>query len=178
MRVPFFVYWKDRVKPGTSDHICALYDFLATAADIAGIEPPQSDGISLLPAVSGNAKKQKEHDYLYWENGTHTPQARSLRYGKWWAFSPHPDQAPELYDLEKDMQCRNNLADENPEVIAKVLAIFESAHEDSKWYRNPGESDEKWKEKINAAEKEGSLQNPTRANTTFSKKSETHYSPA
>jgi arylsulfatase A-like enzyme len=32
MRVPFFVYWKNRVAPGESDHVCTLYDILATLA--------------------------------------------------------------------------------------------------------------------------------------------------
>ena len=35
VRVPFFVYWKDKIKAGENDHICTLYDVLAAAADLA-----------------------------------------------------------------------------------------------------------------------------------------------
>ena len=39
VRVPFFVYWKDKIKAGENDHICILYDVLATSADLAGLMP-------------------------------------------------------------------------------------------------------------------------------------------
>jgi len=63
--------------------------------------------------------------------------------------------------------CKNNINDQHPDIINRVEKIFAEAHTDNEWYRNPGESDEDWKAKSAKAEKEGSLQTPTRANTTF-----------
>ena len=71
VRVPFFVYWKDKIKAGENDHLCALYDVLATAADLAGIAPPKTDGISFAPILRGKPNEQETHRYLYWENGSH-----------------------------------------------------------------------------------------------------------
>ena len=42
VRVPFFVYWKDKIKAGENDHICALYDLLATAADRCRCHAPEN----------------------------------------------------------------------------------------------------------------------------------------
>ncbi len=167
MRVPFFVYWKGVITPGESDHITALYDFFPTAAVFAGVESPGTDELSLVPILTGKSKKQKNHEYLYWENGTRTPHAQSTRVGNFWAFRANPSEPIELFDLKTDIMCKNNINDQHPDIINRVEKIFAEAHTDNEWYRNPGESDEDWKAKSAKAEKEGSLQTPTRANTTF-----------
>ena len=56
---PFFVYWKDTIKAGENDHICTLYDVLATAADLAGIMPPKTDGISFAPTLLARPNEQE-----------------------------------------------------------------------------------------------------------------------
>ncbi len=58
VRVPFFVNWPGKIASGESSHICALYDFLATAAYLAGTKVPKNDGISLLPTLTGNSAAQ------------------------------------------------------------------------------------------------------------------------
>jgi len=68
VRVPFFVYWKDKIKAGENDHLCVLYDVLATAADLAGVMPPKTDGISFAPTLLARPNEQRTHEYLYWEN--------------------------------------------------------------------------------------------------------------
>lgn len=67
IRVPFLARWPGKIKPGSaSDHISAFWDMLPTFCEMAGIAAPKdTDGISILPALLD--KKQKEHDYLYWE---------------------------------------------------------------------------------------------------------------
>ena len=57
VRVPFFVYWKDKIKAGENDHICTLYDVLATAADLAGVIPPKTDGIQFCTDIARKAKR-------------------------------------------------------------------------------------------------------------------------
>jgi len=67
IRVPMIVRWPGHVKAGgVSDQVWAFWDFMPTAAQMGGVESPQGiDGISMLPALLGQA--QKDHDYLYWE---------------------------------------------------------------------------------------------------------------
>ena len=53
IRVPMIVRWPGRVQAGrVSDQIWAFWDFLPTAAELAGAKPPADiDGISMVPAI-------------------------------------------------------------------------------------------------------------------------------
>ncbi len=167
LRVPFFAYWKGRVRTGESDHVCALYDILATVADLADVPPPPTDGISLVPTLLGEPDKQQEHRYLYWENGTRSPHTQSVRLDQYWAYRSHPSQPIELYDLDRDTACANNIAQEHPEVVMKVRHIFREAHAESQWYVNPGESKQDTAAKRKKAQTAGQMQNPIKPNTTY-----------
>jgi len=167
VRVPFFVYWKDKIKAGDNDHVCALYDVLATLADLAGIAPPKTDGISFAPILLGTPDKQETHRYLYWENGTMSRHAQSIRMDQWWAYRDHPSKPIKLYDVTEDLACNNDLAEDNPEVIDRIRQIFTEAHVDSEWYVNPGESKEQTSAKRVKAASMKSMQRSTRANTAY-----------
>jgi arylsulfatase A-like enzyme len=167
MRVPFFAYWKGKIKAKESDHLCALYDILATTADLAGTAPPKTDGISISATLLSKSHQQRKHKYLYWENGTRSPHAQSVRMDQWWAFRDHPSKPIELYDITKDIDCENNLAGDNPKIVAKIEQIFKEAHVDSKWYVNPGESKAEIAAKKQKAEDSGQMQTPVKANTIY-----------
>ncbi|MEF8812097.1 MAG: arylsulfatase [Bacteroidales bacterium] len=167
VRVPFFAYWKGKIEPGETDHVCALYDFMATAADLAGVSVPETDGISLVPTLLGEPENQKKHNYLYWENGTRSPHTQSVRMDQWWAYRSHPSEPVKLYNLSRDIACENNVAKENPDVVKDVKQIFQEAHVDSKWYVNPGESKEQIEAKRNKAREMGQMQRSVRPNTAF-----------
>src|SRR5881392_819697 len=51
IRVPMIVRWPGKIKAGTTnDQVWAFWDFLPTAAEIAGVKPPKDiDGISMMP---------------------------------------------------------------------------------------------------------------------------------
>jgi arylsulfatase A-like enzyme len=166
VRVPFFAYWKGKIKTQENDHICALYDILATSADLAGTTPPKTDGISLAPTLLSKPDQQK-HIYLYWENGSRSRHAQSVRMDKWWAFRDNPSKPIELYDITKDIDCERNLAKDNPNIVAKIEQIFKEAHVDSKWYINPGESKAQIDAKTQKAQDSGQMQTPVKANTIY-----------
>src|SRR5207302_3591293 len=67
IRVPTLARWPGKIKAGqVSDQVWAFWDLLPTAAELAGVGPPQGlDGISMVNALLGN--KQQDHEYLYWE---------------------------------------------------------------------------------------------------------------
>ena len=172
LRVPFFVYWKGKIRAGENDHVCALYDVLPTVADLANAVPPKTDGISLAPTLLGEPDKQDTHPYLYWENGTRSRHAQSVRMDQWWAYRDHPSKPIALYDITKDIDCRNNLAEDNPNVIEKIRHIFVRAHTDSEWYVNPGESDIQTAAKREKAAAMNSMQNSVRPNTIYKEQAE------
>lgn len=167
MQVPFFAYWKGKIKAEESEHICALYDILATTADLAGAAPPKTDGISLVPTLLAKPNEQRKHKYLYWENGTRSPHAQSVRMDQWWAYRQHPSKPIELYDITKDIDCEEDLAEDNPNIITKIKQILKEAHVNSEWYVNPGESKAQIVAKRQKAQTTGQMQNPVRPNTTY-----------
>lgn len=170
VRVPFFAFWPGRITPRESALPCALYDFLATAADLAGVPIKHAqDGISLVPELANQPDRQQEHAYLYWENGSFAPHAQAVRIGSWRAYREHPSKPTELYQIEKDVASERDVAGDHPEIIQKIEAIFVEARTESLWYVNPGESQEVLAKKRQQAKEAGKLQVPVKANTTYSR---------
>jgi arylsulfatase A-like enzyme len=134
INAPFLARWPGQIKPGTkSDHISAFWDVVATMADLTGQPTPkQSDGISFLPTLKGTS--QKKHDYLYFEHPQSKEHDKAVRLGKWkgvlrgWKQWKNRTGKIELYDLSKDPGESKNLADANPEIVAKIKKIMEEAH--------------------------------------------------
>ena len=138
---------------------------MPTLAELAGTTAATSDGLSFVDALLGRADAQAAHPYLYWENGSAEPHVQSVRLGDtWWACRPHPDKPVALYAIEEDVPCAHDVAAAHPEVVRQVLEIFATAHEDSAWYRNPGESDAVFEAKTKRARESGQLQMPTPPN--------------
>lgn len=140
IRVPFIARWPGKIKGGsTSEHIGYFGDFMATVAELSGGKAPEGlDSISFVPTLLGKDKEQKQHEYLYWEfyeQGGKT----AVRAGNWKAVRlGFGDAVPiELYDLSKDLGEENNVADKNPEVVAKMKEIFAKARIDSPDWKIP-----------------------------------------
>lgn len=164
-RVPFFASWPGSIRPGTSERLTPLYDFLPTAAELAGAKAPKCDGVSFAGELTGGPGAGQKHEYLYWENGSRLPHGQAVRIGTWYAMREHPDKPVHLFDVEADPGCKTDRAAERPELVKRAKAIFAAEHVDSEWYRNPGQSDESFRAKQRRAEKEGTVQKATRANS-------------
>ena len=129
IRVPMIVRWPGRAKPATSDQAWAFWDFLPTAAEVAGAKCPGGlDGISALPAILG--QPWKGHEYLYWEFYEGGFQ-QAVRMGDWKAVRKGLDGKTELYDLRSDVRETRNVADQNPEVVKHVEEVLRAARVDS-----------------------------------------------
>jgi arylsulfatase A-like enzyme len=151
IRVPMIAWWPGTIKAGAvSDQVWAFWDFLPTAAAIAGAKPPENiDGISMLPTLLGQ-KQTNQHEFLYWEfheKGTR----QAVRMGDWKAFRPAPGKPLELYNLKADISESTDLAEKNPEVVAKIEDYLKTARTDSdRWpIKSPAEAA---KEKHNPAD--------------------------
>jgi arylsulfatase A-like enzyme len=167
-RVPFFVNWPGKIKPGTSSELVALYDFPATACDLAGIDAPVTDGKSLVPLLMGKSPAETDfHEYLYWENGSFGAHSQAARFRNWYAYREHPDKPLQLWDLSSDIPCNIDVSESNQEIVEEALRIFQESHEPSEWYVNPGDPEELIERKRVKAEKEGSIQEPVRANSRY-----------
>ncbi|MFQ6097745.1 MAG: arylsulfatase [Armatimonadota bacterium] len=130
IRVPAMVRWPGKIEPGTvSDFPWAFWDFLPTAADIAGVAPPADlDGTSILPTLLG--REQEPHRFMYWEFHE-GPSKQAVRMGSWKAVRLSPSKPLELYDLSTDIGETKNVADEHPDVVAKIEEYLETARTES-----------------------------------------------
>jgi arylsulfatase A-like enzyme len=131
IRTPMIVKWPGKVRAGSvSDHVSAFWDVMPTLAEITGSQAPEGiDGISFLSELLG--KKQKKHDYLYWE--FHEQGGKiAVRMENWKAVKPDINKTPqgmtELYDLSVDINETNNIASSNSEIVLKMEEIIQQAH--------------------------------------------------
>ncbi len=130
IRMPFIVAWGDRIAPQVCDHIGYFPDVMPTLCDIAGIDSPKTDGISLLPTIRGKQKRQKQHEYLYWE----FPGGKgwvAVRYGKWKGLLREVKSGNdriELFDISTDLREEHDLAAEHPEIVEKMRQFIRESH--------------------------------------------------
>ncbi|NQU20315.1 MAG: arylsulfatase [Candidatus Nealsonbacteria bacterium] len=125
IRVPTIAWWPGKVAAGsTSSEPLAFYDFLATACDVAGIDPPQqTDGVSFLPTLLAKPDDQTHHEYLFWKYG----KKEAARIGKWKAVRLAPERPLELYDLADDVGESRNVAGEHPDVVQRMEVAMRQA---------------------------------------------------
>lgn len=129
LRIPMVAYWPGRIKPGQTSHLLWYFpDVFPTIAELTGTKPPKDiDGISIVPTLLGEkaaGRKQKLHNYLYWElNGQ-----VALRQKNWKIVKPRRSRTWELYDLSKDISEKNNVAGKFPDRLAKLKKLAEQAH--------------------------------------------------
>ena len=133
IRVPLLVRWPGKIRAGsTADFIGSFADVLPTLADLAGTKGPQAtDGVSFVDTLMGNGRRQKRHEYLYWEfyEGR---SARAVRMGDWKAVvKPFHGTKVELYHLGKDLGEKTNVAADHPDVVARARAAIKDAHRPS-----------------------------------------------
>lgn len=130
IRVPMIAIWPQVIKPGSvSDHISAFHDVMPTLVDITGSKiPDDACGISFLPALIG--KKQKQHEYLYWEFPGYGGQM-AVRIGDFKALRKDMHNGNlewELYNLKNDLAEMIDVSEKHFEVIAQVEEIVAVEH--------------------------------------------------
>lgn len=129
IRVPMIACWPGMIQPGsTSRHVSAFWDFLPTVCDLTEISCPDGiDGLSFLPAMLGEERKQQDHEYLYWEFHERKTTNQAVRMGRWKAVRQSPQGPIELYDLDEDIGETHNIADQNPEVTHNIQVLLKRA---------------------------------------------------
>ncbi len=136
IREPTIAWWPGKIAPGSvSDHPAYFGDFMATACELAGVEPPENvQSISFLPTLLGKPDEQKKHEYLYWEF-YERGSAQAVRFGDWKAIrEPMFTGEVQLYNLAEDIGEEHNVADRHPDLVAKAIAYMTDAHvDDPKW---------------------------------------------
>lgn len=138
IRIPF-ICWGAGVPKGTvSDHQLAFYDLMPTfmeysgafsKKEIAARSLPQADGISFCPTMIGKARKQRRHDFLYWEMSDGPTQVIGVRQGDWKLVVSQGK--PFLYNLATDIHEDHDLKDIHPDKLAELIRIVHQEHTDN-----------------------------------------------
>lgn len=133
IRAPMLARWPGVIQAGTvTDHISGFQDILPTIAELIGQPvPEQNDGLSFMATLQGRAQLQPAHEYLYWEFCKGNDQkifSQAVRQGQWKAYR-ETGNPTELFDLQEDPSEQRDLAKSMPEMVQKMEAIMQQAHQ-------------------------------------------------
>ncbi len=126
-RIPFIVRWPPVVKAGT---VCSQLvhhaDVIATLADVWSKPLPVNageDSFSLMPLLKGGGRPIREHAVSCASSGV-----PGFRLGDWkliLAADPQSKSPVQLYNLADDLGEKTNLAEAQPERVARMKTQFE-----------------------------------------------------
>lgn len=124
-RIPFMVRWPGKIKPGiVNDHTVCLNDFLATSAEIIGVNLPDNageDSKSLLPEFLGTAGKGVREATIHQSASGDL----AIRQGIWKLVFLAANKQ-ELYNLQEDLSETKDLSAANPEIVRKMTLLMKS----------------------------------------------------
>ena len=144
-RVPGIFRWPGQIPAGqVSDVTLTSMDLLPLFCGLAGVDQPgdrKIDGAEIFPILSGK-ETASPHPFLYYYNGTNL---QAVREGEWKLHLPRtPQDQPfwnkranggrifvsleqnALFNLKEDLGERENVAGQNPDVVARLLAQVEA----------------------------------------------------
>ncbi len=116
-RVPAIAWRPGAIASRTSDALAATFDVLPTYAEMAGIESPSSDGVSLRAHLEDAAPLPDRP--LFWR----MRGDKAMRQGRW-KLVVRGENAPELFDLQADVGEQKDLARTQPDRVRELLALL------------------------------------------------------
>jgi len=153
VRVPTIAYWPTHIKEKTKIVQPSIsYDWMPTLTALAGLPAPvRSDGVSLLPALTGIGKQPESKVYVEYFNDGKTPgyktfepirqnrprnQMQMLRFGDTvgirYDIKSHQDDF-EIFNIIKDPKQANNLAGTSTKELQEKMkaTVLQSRMSDS-----------------------------------------------
>ena len=128
-RVPFFMHWpKGGLNNGRDVNTITSYvDVVPTLIDYCKVQAPEGvkfDGMNIRPLIDGTVKKWPDRILV-------TDSQRVRDPIKWRKSSVMTDQwrlvnGKELYDINADPGQKNNIADANPKVVARLTKFYDA----------------------------------------------------
>ena len=139
--VPFIARWPGRIAAGAVNDtsLISAVDLLPTFCDVAGVKLPSgylSDGLSQLSALTGDASQltATRSKPLFWKMKSAWPIRRHQPYhwvsyaivdDHWKLMTNRDSSYTELYDIAIDPLEKTDLAQRQPDTVARLLARIE-----------------------------------------------------
>ena len=163
VRVPTILWGPGRVPAGTTcDTIATTMDVMPTLAALAGAEVPSDrviDGRDIRHLFHGEFEKADPNKAFFYYLRVHL---QAVRQGKWKLHLPREAEPvgaapfsrnnhiapvdrvafpkPFLVDLDKDLGETSNVAEQNPQVVRRLLGLAENMREDLGDYDRVGKN--------------------------------------
>ena len=134
-RVPCIARFPGTIPAGQVCHaLITAMDFLPTLAAYADVELPANriiDGKNIATLLEGTASRSPHEAFYFYRDD----RLQAVRAGPWKLHVFRPgwkdrSRPPLLFDLEKDVSERNDVAAEHPDVVERLLKLAERARED------------------------------------------------
>lgn len=120
-RVPFIVRWPGKVEAGRvdSESVTSFIDWMPTLAALAGVEdlPDQFDGEDVSDIWIGDSRERSRP--LFWRVSS-SGSTPAMRQGNWKLHGQGRREGIQLYDLSTDPTESRNVANQHPEVVARM----------------------------------------------------------
>jgi arylsulfatase A-like enzyme len=131
-RVPFIVYWKNRIAPKVSNALISQIDIMASIGTLIGSDIENTDSQKMWNVLSGQSDQGRNS--LIIEATTRT----AYKQGDWVMIPPYggPEVLEQvnieignssnyqLYNLKDDKSQQNNLANSKPEKLQELIKAF------------------------------------------------------
>ncbi|HPF03478.1 MAG TPA: arylsulfatase [Bacteroidales bacterium] len=137
-RIPLIVSWDGKINKGVSEAVFCQIDLMASLAELTGQKIPESAGPDTqnhIDVLLGRSNKNREWLVEHASNGR-----LGIRKGDWKYIEPGPgpkvnvnvnielgnDTLPQLYNIKNDPGEKNNIADQNPEILNGMDELLKS----------------------------------------------------
>ncbi|GGZ13250.1 hypothetical protein GCM10007049_01290 [Echinicola pacifica] len=134
MRMPTVIRWPNGIQAGSeNDELLTTMDILPTFAKLIGAKLPEDriiDGKDILPVLTEGAKSP--HEYFFY---SHWGTLEAVRWKDWKLRIIKGEEA--LYNLKVDSAEKENLALQQPEIVAQLKKAMLAFEEDIKKNNRP-----------------------------------------
>lgn len=152
IRVPCIMRWPGQIPAGSvCAEVAATIDLLPTLARLAGTEAPQDriiDGKDICPLMQGLPGATSPHEaYLVYHGGRAAVRSGQWKFYPWLegaqARGSQPGEQPpagpavQLYDLSADISETTNVAEQHPDVVARLQEMTKAMVEELEAHRRP-----------------------------------------
>lgn len=137
MNIPFIIRWPEKIKAGMDDLLLSVPDIYPTLMELMGFKteiPKDVEGQSWAPFLTGNDMEKPSSQLYFMMNGQLSKRGRNLdnltigdRGVRTYRHTLYIDKyAPDstityLWDRKNDPYQLENIADENPELVEKLI---------------------------------------------------------